>query len=122
MGYRLHLAFAPAWAQLVKSYSLMGNWNLLWYAVAALVVFGWRQLTKPPLLPLAVVAAAGLSFLFFVFAFTDAAAWLGDLTAANRATMQIVPMLVLLGVRTCHEMTLVPSAEMASTAAAEPST
>ncbi len=122
LGYRLHLDFAPAWAQLVKSYYLMGNWNLLWYAVAALVVFGWRQLTKPPLLPLAVVAAAGLSFLFFVFAFNDAAAWLGDLTAANRATMQIVPMLVFLGVRTWHEMTLVPSAEIASTAAAEPST
>ena len=46
-GYRLHLNFAPSWAQLVKSYYLMGNWNLLWYAVIALLIFGWRCLTKP---------------------------------------------------------------------------
>src|SRR5450755_1641286 len=52
LGYRLHLNFAPAWAQLVKSYYLMGNWNLLWYAVIALVAFGWRRLWEPRLLPL----------------------------------------------------------------------
>jgi hypothetical protein len=121
LGYRLHLDFAPAWAQLVKSYYLMGNWNLLWYAIVALIVFGWRQLKQPPLLPLTVVAAAGLSFLFFVFAFTDAAVWLGDLTTANRATMHMVPLLVFLGVLTWHEMTLasrasiVPSAAVPST-------
>jgi hypothetical protein len=122
LGYRLHLDFAPAWAQLVKSYYLMGNWNLLWYAMVALIAFGWRQLKEPPLLPLTVVAAAGLSFLFFVFAFTNAAVWLGDLTTANRATMHIVPLLVFLGVLTWHQMTLNPPASMASPAAAEPST
>jgi hypothetical protein len=106
LGYRLHLNFAPAWAQLVKSYYLMGNWNLLWYALIALVAFGWRRLTKPPLLSLAAVTAAGLCFLFFVFAFTEAAAWLADLTTANRATLHIVPLLVFLGVLTWHSMTL----------------
>jgi hypothetical protein len=109
LGYRLHLNFAPAWAQLVKSYYLMGNWNLLWYAVIALVAFGWRHLMKPPLLPLTAVTAAGLGFLFFVFAFTDAAAWLADLTTANRATLHIVPLLVFLGVLTWHSMTLAPA-------------
>ena len=109
LGYRLHLNFAPAWAQLVKSYYLMGNWNLLWYAVIALVAFGWRRLTKPPLLPLTAVTAAGLCFLFFVFAFTEAAAWLADLTTANRATLHIVPLLVFLGVLTWHSMTLAPA-------------
>jgi hypothetical protein len=108
LGYRLHLNFAPAWAQLVKSYYLMGNWNLLWYAIVALAAFGWRRLKEPPLLPLTVVAAAGMSFLFFAFAFTDAAVWMADLTTANRATLHIVPLLVYLGVLTWHSMTLAP--------------
>jgi len=110
LGYRLHLNFAPAWAQLVKSYYLMGNWNLLWYAVIALIAFGWRRLKEPQLLPLSMVAAAGLSFLFFVFAFTDAAVWMADLTTANRATLHIVPLLVYLGVLTWHSLTHAPSA------------
>jgi hypothetical protein len=120
LGYRLHLNFAPAWAQLVKSYYLMGNWNLLWYAVIALVAFGWRHLTKPPLLPLTAVTAAGLCFLFFVFAFTEAAAWLADLTTANRATLHIVPLLVFLGVLTWHSMTRAPEEKAPSLAVAIP--
>jgi len=106
LGYRLHLTFAPAWAQLVKSYYLMGNWNLLWYAVIALVAFGWRRLREPPLLPLTAVTTAGLSLLFFAFAFTEAAVWLPDLSTANRATLRIAPLLVFLGVLTWHSMTL----------------
>jgi hypothetical protein len=121
LGYRLHLNFAPAWAQLVKSYYLMGNWNLLWYAVIALIAFGWRRLREPTLLPLTVVTAAGLSFLFFVFAFTDAAVWMADLTTANRATLHIVPLLVYLGVLTWHSMTLARSDVAAAPAAAVPS-
>ena len=35
LGYRLHLDFAPAWQALVESLFLLGNWNLLWYAVIA---------------------------------------------------------------------------------------
>jgi hypothetical protein len=120
LGYRLHLNFAPAWAQLVKSYYLMGNWNLLWYAVIALIAFGWRRLWEPPLLPLTVVTSAGLSFLFFVFAFTDAAVWMADVTTTNRATLHIVPLLVYLGVLTWQSMTLAPSAAAPSPAVAAP--
>ena len=120
LGYRLHLDFAPAWAQLVKSYYLMGNWNLLWYALIALVAFGWRRLAKPPLLPLTAVTAAGLCFLFFVFAFTEAAVWLADLTTANRATLHIVPLLVFLGVLTWHSMTRAPEEIAPSVAVATP--
>jgi hypothetical protein len=120
LGYRLHLNFAPAWAQLVKSYYLMGNWNLLWYAVIALLAFGWRRLKEPLLLPLTAVTAAGLAFLFFVFAFTEAAVWLADLTTANRATLHIVPLLVYLGVLTWHSMTLASSETAPSPAVAAP--
>jgi hypothetical protein len=120
-GYRLHLDFAPAWAELVKSYYLMGNWNLLWYAVIALIAFGWRRLKEPRLLPLTMVTAAGLSFLFFVFAFTAAAVWMADLTTANRATLHIVPLLVYLGVLTWHSLAHAPGApsEAAASPAAE---
>jgi hypothetical protein len=121
-GYRLHLNFAPAWAQLVKSYYLMGNWNLLWYAVIALIAFGWRRLGEPLLLPLTAVTAAGLCFLFFVFAFTGAGAWLADLTTANHATLHIAPLLVFLSVLTWHSMTLGPSETAPSAADATPST
>src|SRR5205823_12019254 len=98
LGYRLHLDFAPAWAQLVKSYYLMGNWNLLWYAVIILMVLGWRRLSQPPLAPLAVVVAAGLLFLAVVFSFTTAAAWIADLTTANRASMHLAPLLVFVSI------------------------
>lgn len=121
-GYLLHLDFAPAWAQLVKSYYLMGNWNLLWYAVLALIVFGWRRLKEPPLLPLAAVTAAGAFFLFFVFAFTEAAVWLADLTTANRATLHIVPLLVFLGALTWHSLTIAPPDVAAAPAVEAPAT
>ncbi len=120
LGYHLHLNFAPAWAQLVKSYYLMGNWNLLWYAAVALVAFGWRRLRTPALLPLTVVAAAGIAFLFFVFAFTEAAVWMADLTTANRATLHIVPLLVFVGVLTWRSLTIAPSESASPAIAATP--
>jgi hypothetical protein len=118
LGYRLHLDFAPAWAQLVKSLFLMGNWNLLWYGIVVIVVVGARRLLEPPLAPLAAIAAAGLGFLLFVFGFTDAAIWLADLTTANRATLHLAPLLVALGVLTWHQLTL--SSPATPVAAAEP--
>jgi hypothetical protein len=105
LGYHLKLDFAPAWAQLVKSYYLMGNWNLLWYAVIVLMVLGWRRLSQPPLAPLAVVVAAGLLFLAIVFSFTTAAAWIADLTTANRASMHLAPLLVFVSILLWHRMT-----------------
>jgi hypothetical protein len=105
LGYHLKLDFAPAWAQLVKSYYLMGNWNLLWYAVIVLMVLGWRRLRAPPLAPLAVVVAAGLLFLAIVFSFTTAAAWIADLTTANRASMHLAPLLVFVSILLWHRMT-----------------
>jgi hypothetical protein len=104
LGYHLHLDFAPAWAQLVKSYFLMGNWNLLWYGFIALMFIGARRLLQPPLVALTVIVISGLAFLLFVFAFTEAAAWLADLTTANRATIHIAPLLVVLGMLTWQQL------------------
>jgi hypothetical protein len=118
LGYHLKLDFAPAWAQLVKSYYLMGNWNLLWYAVIALMIFGWRRLSQPPLLPLSAVVAAGLIFLAIVFSFTTAAEWIADLTTANRASMHLAPLLVFAGVLLWHRMTLAAPEEASVTPSA----
>ncbi len=98
LSYRLHLNYAPAWRELVRSYFLMGNWNMLWYALIVIAIVGARRLLRPPLATLTVIVGAGLAFLMFVFAFTDAAAWLADLTTANRATLHIAPLLVVYGI------------------------
>ena len=52
LGYRLHLDFAPAWQALVDSLFLLGNWNLLWYAVIAATIVAWPILRTPAFAPL----------------------------------------------------------------------
>ena len=104
LGYRLHLDFSYGWAQLIKAYFLMGNWNLLFYGAIVIFMLGARRLIEPPLAPLAAITVAGLAFLLFVFAFTQAALWLADLTTANRATLHLAPLLVTLGVLTWHRL------------------
>jgi hypothetical protein len=92
LGYRLHLDFAPAWNSLLDSLFLLGNWNLLWYAIAATIVVGWRTLREPLLAPLSAIVGAGVLFLAVVFAFTNARAWVTDQTTINRATLHIAPL------------------------------
>jgi len=104
LGYRLHLDVATGWAQLLKSYFLMGNWNLLFYGAIAVLAIGARRLLDPPLAPLAAITAAGLAFLLFVFAFAQPGSWLSDLTTANRATLHVAPLLIVLGVLTWHRL------------------
>jgi len=117
LGYRLHLDFSYGWAQLIKAYFLMGNWNLLFYGAIVILVLGARRLVEPPLAPLAAITAAGLAFLLFVFAFTQAALWLSDLTTANRATLHLAPLLVTLCVLTWHRLALATSAAPTAPAA-----
>src|SRR6185503_19955138 len=63
LGYRLHFDFAQAWNSLLDSLFLLGNWNLLWYAIMAMVVVGWNTLRAPPLDALSAIVAAGVLFL-----------------------------------------------------------
>ena len=94
-NYRLHLDFDPAWRALGDSYFLLGNWNLLWYAVVGLAVLGWRQLLAPALAPLTAVVIAGALFLFVVLVFTNARAWVTDQTTVNRATLHLAPLIAV---------------------------
>lgn len=104
LGYRLNVDFEPQWRSLAEAYLLFGNWNLMWYAVIALALLGWRRLKEPRLAPLAVVIGAGLAFLFVVFGFTNAAAWVADQTTVNRATLHLAPLLVVFSVLVWHEV------------------
>ena len=103
LGYALRLDFTPAWRELVRTYFLMGNWNLLWYGLIALWIVSARRLFKPPLLPLAVTIVSGLAFLFIVFSISEAAVWMADLTTANRATLHLAPLLIAFGVLTWNQ-------------------
>jgi len=95
LGYRLHLDFDPAWAALFESYFMLGNWNLLWYGAVVVAIVGWRQWLSPTLLPMTAIVGSGLAFLFFVFGFTNARAWVADQTTINRATLHVAPMVGL---------------------------
>ena len=94
-NYRLHLDFDPAWVALGESYFLLGNWHLLWYGALAAAALAWRQLFTPALAPLTVVVAGGVLFLFVVFGFTNARAWVEGQTTVNRATLHFAPLVVV---------------------------
>ena len=68
-------------------------------------LLGARQLIKPPLVPLTMIVATGLAFLFVVFAYSNASAWIGEDITGNRATLQLAPLLVCLGVLLWSELT-----------------
>ena len=94
-NYQLKLDFDPAWGDLIQSYFLLGNWHLLWFGVIAAAALAWRSLLQPALAPLTTMVAAGFMFLFFVFAFTNASAYITDQTTVNRATLHLAPLMVV---------------------------
>ena len=94
-NYRLHLDFEPDWAALGQSYFLLGNWNLLWYGAIVVIALAWRQLLSPALAAYTLTIAAGVLFLFIVFGFTNARAWVTDQTTVNRATLHLAPLVVV---------------------------
>jgi hypothetical protein len=93
LGYRLHLDYAPPWFGLLESLFLLGNWHLLWYAALAVAALAGRELVAQTLAPLTAIVAAGLLFLFIVFAFTNAREWVTDQTTVNRAILHLAPLL-----------------------------
>lgn len=120
LGHHLDLGFEPRWPSLLQNYFLFANWHLLWYAAIALVLLGARQLMRPPLVPLTSIAAAGVAFLFVVFAYPGAGAWVGEDTAVNRATLHLAPLLVCLGILLWNELTAPARAPAAVVAVAGP--
>lgn len=89
LGYQLRLNFVSPWRGLSDAWFAFGNWHLLWYGAIAVAVLGWRQLFSRELAPLTIVIGSGLLFLFFGFAFTNAAQWVADQSTVNRATLHL---------------------------------
>jgi hypothetical protein len=93
LGYQLHLDFAPPWNGLFESLFMLGTWNLLWFGIFAAAIFGVREWLAPRIAPLTMLVGAGVLFLSFVFAFTNARAWVESQTTVNRALLHLAPLL-----------------------------
>jgi hypothetical protein len=95
LGYQIHLEFVSPWRGLAEAWFAFANWHLLWYAAIAVVILGRRELFSAELTPLTLVIGSGLLFLFFGFAFTNAARWVEDQSTVNRATLHLAPLVVV---------------------------
>ncbi|MBS0321704.1 MAG: hypothetical protein JSR18_14255 [Proteobacteria bacterium] len=95
LNYQLHLEFAPPWSALFDSLFMLGSWNILWYGVVAAALLGGRRLLRRDLAPATMLVAAGVLFLFIVFAFTNARAWVETQTTVNRALLHLAPLLAV---------------------------
>lgn len=93
--YRVDLNYDPPWADLGEGYFLLGNWHLLWYGMILVAIFAWRDLFSRAMGPITVITLGGLLFLFFVFGFTNASAFIADQTTVNRATLHMAPAIVI---------------------------
>jgi hypothetical protein len=95
LGYRLQLVFDMPWSGLTEAYFMFANWHLLFYGALGVAVLAWRRLLSPELAPLTLIVAAGLAFLVFGFAFTNARQWVEDQSTVNRATLHLAPLIVI---------------------------
>src|SRR4029078_11521719 len=89
IGYKMHADFDPGWRAFWDAYLLSSSWNLLWYGAVVLAIVGARRLARPRRAPLAVGVGTGIAFLLFVTWFTNASAWILELTTLNRATLHL---------------------------------
>jgi hypothetical protein len=95
LGYHLRLDFEMPWRALFDAYFAFANWNLLWYGAVAVAVLGRRHLLSREVAPYTAILAAGLMFLLFGFAFTNARVWVEDQSTVNRATLNLAPLIVV---------------------------
>ena len=95
LGYHLQLDYDMPWHGLSEAYFTFANWHLLFYGAIAAALLGWRQLFTRELAPLTITIAAGVAFLMFGFAFTNARIWVEDQSTVNRATLHLAPLIVI---------------------------
>jgi hypothetical protein len=110
LGYHLQLEFDMPWNGLSEAYFTFANWHLLFYGALAAALLGWRHLLSRELAPLTIIVAAGVAFLLFGFAFTNARIWVEDQSTVNRATLHLAPLIVVWMLMTFREWSLAQSA------------
>lgn len=106
LGYHLQLQYDMPWSGLAEAYFAFGNWHLLFYGALATAVIAWRTLLSPRLAPLTLIVGAGVAFLLFGFAFTNARAWVEDQSTVNRATLHLAPLIAVWMIVTFREWAL----------------
>lgn len=84
----------------------MGNWNLIWVAVAASILLGFKS---PNAFTGYRVRRAALSFILiflatqlFIFGFTDQGLWADTYTAINRLPLHFIPALLFATIVIAH--------------------
>lgn len=80
------------------------NWHLLWFAVVAAVVVRFRHLLNNSARATGLtIVICGMTFLFFLFFFTDASQWADNFTSTNRLVLHLVPAVIAwLAILTCE--------------------
>ena len=114
LGYHLQLEFDMPWNGLSEAYFTFANWHLLFYGALAVALLGWRHLLSRELAPLTIIVAAGVAFLLFGFAFTNARVWVEDQSTVNRATLHLAPLIVVWMLMTFREWSLAQSTPIAA--------
>jgi hypothetical protein len=109
LGYHLQLEFDMPWDGLSEAYFTFANWHLLFYGALAVALLGWRHLLSRELAPLTIIVAAGVAFLVFGFAFTNARLWVEDQSTVNRATLHLAPLIVVWMLMAFREWSLAQS-------------
>jgi hypothetical protein len=95
LGYELHLDFDMPWSALFDAYLGYANWHLLWYGAIAVTILAWRDLLAREIAPYTMFVIAGVGFLLFGFAFTNARVWVEDQSTVNRATLHLAPLVAV---------------------------
>jgi len=113
LGYHLQLEFDMPWNGLSEAYFTFANWHLLFYGALGVALLGWCHLLSRELAPLTIIVAAGVAFLLFGFAFTNARFWVEDQSTVNRATLHLAPLIVVWMLMTFRVWSLVQSTPIA---------
>jgi hypothetical protein len=92
---RYNLSYHPIHEYLGDTIFLMLNWNILWYSFVLLLLISAlkRHVYNAPSLELRALAFA-LTFIFFVYYFTDRYKFAQDFTQVNRALLYTIPVMV----------------------------
>jgi hypothetical protein len=106
LGYHLQLQYDMPWNGLSDAWFAFANWHLLFYGAIAAALLGWRQSLSREIAPLTIIVGAGLAFLMFGFAFTNARLWVEDQSTVNRATLHLAPLIVVWMVMTFRAWSL----------------
>jgi len=84
---------------------IMGNWHLLWFLITTILLIGTLHLRGNRILIAAyLIVSLNITFLGFVFGFTEFGRWAEDATIINRLLLHIVPGFLFICLIIVHEL------------------